>query len=52
MAQTVYVVMGNDFPECVYDDEKKAEKFIAGEKKKDTSRRIHWRVYAFDVRSS
>lgn len=60
--KTVYVVMGNDYPECVYDDEAKAEKFIEEEKKKlekkmgkkvgSFNQRIYWRIYAFDVRTS
>lgn len=52
MPKTVHVVMGNDFPECVYKTEESAEKFIKGEKAKDAkaSRRIHWRQYAFEVR--
>lgn len=49
--KTVYVVMGNDFPECVYDSEVEAEKFIKSQKT-TINRHIYWRIYAFDVRTS
>lgn len=53
----VYVIMGNDFPECVFDTEEKAEAFCTERKKLDEAerktpgygRRIYWRVYEFEV---
>lgn len=52
----VWVVMGNDFPETVFDTEKSADDFVA-EKKADPAntnqfggRRIYWRSYEFELR--
>lgn len=49
----VFVVMGNDFPAAVFDNEETAEAYVDFIKSEDRpikpSRRIHWRVYAFDL---
>lgn len=58
----VYVVMGNDFPECVFDNEASAKAFCdraTDENKKAIAAssgivshsRIHWRYYEFELRS-
>lgn len=61
MNDTVYVVMGNDFPEAVFDNEPAAEAYIALLKARDRVEqnsfgrnympRIYWRTYAFEVQS-
>lgn len=51
----VYVVMGNDFPDAVFDSQKKAEQFIEQKKKEDDKikekyyARIYWRAYEFEL---
>ena len=45
----VYVVMGNDYPDAVYHNEKHAEKFCKAQKK--IQPRIYWCVYEFEVRT-
>jgi hypothetical protein len=49
----VYVVMGNDYPDAVFKDERKADEYVEMKKKyySDHSRRpIHWRHYEFELR--
>lgn len=51
----VYVIMGNDFPEAVFKNEKDAEEFCEGKREEDKARRgygpgVYWRSYAFDFR--
>jgi hypothetical protein len=51
----VHVVMGNDYPAAVFDDDKKAAAFV--DKMKVTPEniskfghpRIHWRAYEFEL---
>lgn len=47
----VYVVMGNDFPDSVFTNEKDAE--IYCQKRQDENKpdntKIYWRVYAFKL---
>lgn len=59
LSQKVYVVMGNDFPDAVYDSEQAASDYIKGKKEsleEKTHREryghglIHWRSYAFELR--
>lgn len=48
----VYVVMGNDYPDRVFADEKDAEDYRREQSTQADKRgfpRIHWRVYAFDL---
>ena len=47
--QTVWVIMGNDFPVGVYSTEAKAKAFIAKQKDADGGRRIYWRSYQYVV---
>lgn len=49
----VYVVMGNDFPDCVFSTEAAAEAYCESKKaeRREGYRRIYWRVYEFEVRS-
>jgi hypothetical protein len=50
----VFVIMGNDFPDCVFASEEAAEKFIEQKKaeydKSALRPRIYWRFYEFEVR--
>lgn len=47
----VFVVMGNDFPDSVWDTEEAAEKYCEAQRNdKNYSPRIYWRVYEFTVR--
>jgi hypothetical protein len=55
----VTVVMGNDFPESVWEDSTKAEQYVleknAADKEEASNprtrrRRIYWRTYRFEVR--
>ena len=48
----VYVVMGNDYPKCVFTTEAVADKFCAdkkAEQKANHGPRIYWRVYGFPL---
>lgn len=52
----VYVVMSNDYPDCVFKQEDKAETYV-DERNKATenqlghsARRIYWRVYGFQLK--
>lgn len=52
----VYVVMGNDFPECVFEKETNAVEYCADRKREDAQKRqrqlglvIHWRVHEFEL---
>lgn len=59
--RTVYVIMGNDFPEAVFDSQQKADDFVMAAEKADKAaraamlfgsgprQRIHWRAHAFKV---
>ena len=49
---TMYVVMGNDFPQCVFTDPQKADDYCALKNAEDRKRRekergriIYWRAY-------
>lgn len=53
----VYVVMGNDYPDCVFSDEGAADRYVKAktvENKRSMetgySRRVYWRVYLFDLK--
>ncbi len=53
----VYVIMGNDFPECVFATQKEADAFVEAKMKAPENRRehsnlprIYWRSYEFRVR--
>lgn len=53
----VFVVMGNDFPESVFETEAAAEKYVEQKKAADPEHRkqyggprIYWRTYEFEVR--
>lgn len=52
MAQ-VFVVMSNDFPDCVFSDETAANAFVDRENKLDTQRfphrRVFWKVHPFQL---
>lgn len=48
----VYVVMGNDFPECVFATKQAAEAFCKKkrlEQKAQNGPHIYWRVYEFKL---
>jgi hypothetical protein len=48
----VYVVMGNDYPDCVFSTEKKAEAYCdkrRAEKSGVHQPRVYWRAYEFIV---
>jgi len=45
--KTVFVVMGNDFPDSVFSSEAAAEEFCRLQR--PNSPRIYWRVYPFRV---
>lgn len=50
----VHVVMGNDYPAAVFDDDKLAAAFIEkmdgpSNKTKFGHSRIHWRAYEFEL---
>lgn len=49
----VWVVMGNDFPDSVFDNSEAAERHC--DSKRDGhethARRIYWRVYKFQLRT-
>lgn len=45
----VFVVMGNDYPDAVFDTEAAAEAYCA--KQRPHNDRIYWRVYEFEVQS-
>lgn len=53
----VWVVMGNDYPNAVFDTEKAANTYCAVKKEEPASNhasggiRIYWRSYAFEVRN-
>lgn len=53
MKTFVYVVMGNDFPECVFAHKAHADAFVARRddegKVGKGHRRIYWRVYTFPI---
>jgi hypothetical protein len=47
----VYVVMGNDFPDCVFSTEKSAEEYCVKKKLENKlDRLIYWRYYEFEVK--
>jgi hypothetical protein len=47
----VYVVMGNDFPDAVFDSEAAAEAYCETKRdeKRPWTRTIYWRVYEFTL---
>lgn len=54
----VYVIMGNDFPDCVIADEAAADAYVAAKVEKEkaklvepwqTAPRIRWRHYEFEL---
>lgn len=52
----VYVVMGNDRPECVLAEKEAADEYVAYKKSLEPGRQkygrqlsIHWRYYEFDL---
>lgn len=56
----VWVVMSNDFPDCVFDNEHAATIYVSGANWRDKQeaelpynqrRRIYYRTYEFDVKS-
>ena len=52
-AAKVYVVMGNDYPDAVFLDEKKAKEYCAVKKAKNKpgERIVYWRYYEFEVQT-
>jgi hypothetical protein len=52
----VWVIMGNDYPDCVFATEEAAEKYLRSKmddpanKLKYGGARIYWRHYEFEVR--
>lgn len=49
--KTVFVVMGNDFPDAVFDTEEAAERYCAEKITTVSGHRIYWRVYDFALRT-
>lgn len=51
MAQEVYVVMGNDYPAEVFDNEAAAERYCDKQRAahRKGARVIYWRVYSFPL---
>jgi hypothetical protein len=49
----VYVIMANDFPDCVFSDKDVAEQYKeeknAEDKRQYPGRRVFWRVYDFEM---
>lgn len=54
----VYVVMGNDYPDCCFSSQKAADAYCEARRKADRTTapdyacRIYWRTYAFTVRDN
>jgi hypothetical protein len=53
----VFVIMGNDFPECVFRDEFAANQFVERKKREENDtvlgyRTVYWKVYPFDLKES
>lgn len=50
--RSVFVVMGNDYPDCVFTTEKSAEAYCEGRRKEfqKGQARIYWRIYEFRLR--
>lgn len=46
---TVYVIMGNDYPEAVFSLYSDAAAFIAEKQKANVELRINWRSYSFNL---
>lgn len=53
----VYVVVGNDYPDCAFSSEEVANAYVSDKTrqnledvKKRASRRIYWRYYSFEVK--
>jgi hypothetical protein len=47
----VYVVTGNDFPDCVFSTEKSAKEYCAKKKSENKSDwLIYWCCYEFEVK--
>lgn len=55
MPTKVYVVMANDYPDCVLSDEVAAARYVAKRKLEDNPsgsgiyRRVYWRFYEFPL---
>ena len=53
----VWVIMSNDYPDCVFSSEKAAEAFVKSKMEDKATRlpggipRIYWRAYEFEVRT-
>jgi hypothetical protein len=52
----VWVIMGNDYPEAVFDNEEAAEQDVEARKKLDKIEhrgmtKIYWRAYKFTLQS-
>jgi len=52
----MFVIMANDFPEAVFDDENKAKAFVVAMNASDRRRceslhatRIYWKCYEFEL---
>ena len=45
MPQVVYVIMANDFPDCVLSDEAKAEAYAKNRNDADLARHPHRRIF-------
>lgn len=47
----VYVVMGNDYPDAVFDSEQAAKSFCEAKKAKNATgeRPIYWRYFEFEM---
>lgn len=49
----VWAIMGNDYPDAVFDAEEAAHKYIDKKKKQQAgySAVVYWRAYEFEVQS-
>lgn len=54
----VWVIMGNDYPDAVFDSEEGANAFVKAKGEEDARHRdmwaqpkIYWRAYEFELRS-
>ena len=45
----VFVVMGNDYPDAVFDSEEKAQAYIKTQSDEVTGHKIYWRAYPFTL---
>lgn len=59
-SHTVWVIMGNDYPDAVFADEEKANAYIDKRKKEDEEKfkrqlgygvKVYWRAYEFELQT-